>query len=241
MGRRIVRVPLGFDAPLNKVWQGYLMPESLRLPTCPECNGYTRDATYRWVEAIATRLLMLGEDGVAQERGRPLHPYLTALDGCFTGRPVPVSAVELSTGLASRGPGFLGHDAIDRWSATKKIIEAAGLDPDTWAVCRNCGGKGDTATDEDRAAYEAWKLTELPAGDGWQLWETVSEGSPISPVFATADELASWMSDPARGRDWVPGDVAAKFIADGWAPSFVGTGGDLMSGVEFMGTRGGDA
>jgi hypothetical protein len=31
-----------------------------------------------------------------------------------------------------------------------------------------------------------------PKGDGWQLWETTSEGSPSSPVFKTADELAEW-------------------------------------------------
>lgn len=39
------------------------------------------------------------------------------------------------------------------------------------------------------------KLKELlapPAGDGYQLWETTSEGSPVSPVFATLDELCEW-------------------------------------------------
>lgn len=34
-------------------------------------------------------------------------------------------------------------------------------------------------------------------GDGWQLWETTSEGSPQSPVFATADELAEWAAHNA--------------------------------------------
>lgn len=39
------------------------------------------------------------------------------------------------------------------------------------------------------------KLNELlapPTGDGYQLWETTSEGSPASPVFATLDELCEW-------------------------------------------------
>lgn len=31
-----------------------------------------------------------------------------------------------------------------------------------------------------------------PTGDGFQLWETTSEGSPTSPVFATLDELCAW-------------------------------------------------
>ena len=33
---------------------------------------------------------------------------------------------------------------------------------------------------------------EPPKGEGYQLWETTSEGSPSSPVFATLDELCKW-------------------------------------------------
>lgn len=33
---------------------------------------------------------------------------------------------------------------------------------------------------------------EPPAGEGYQLWETTSEGSPISPVFETLSELSEW-------------------------------------------------
>jgi hypothetical protein len=31
-----------------------------------------------------------------------------------------------------------------------------------------------------------------PEGPGWQLWETTSEGSPISPVFKSPEDLADW-------------------------------------------------
>ena len=31
-----------------------------------------------------------------------------------------------------------------------------------------------------------------PIGPGYQLWEDVTEGSPISPVFKTINELANW-------------------------------------------------
>lgn len=37
-----------------------------------------------------------------------------------------------------------------------------------------------------------WPFTEPPKGDGYQLWETTTEGSPASPVFATLDELCEW-------------------------------------------------
>ena len=31
-----------------------------------------------------------------------------------------------------------------------------------------------------------------PKGEGFQLWETTTEGSPVSPVFETLDELCEW-------------------------------------------------
>lgn len=39
---------------------------------------------------------------------------------------------------------------------------------------------------------EIGNLVEPPVGEGYQLWETTTEGSPSSPVFATIEELCSW-------------------------------------------------
>lgn len=36
------------------------------------------------------------------------------------------------------------------------------------------------------------ELLSPPKGDGYQLWETTSEGSPVSPIFCTLDELCEW-------------------------------------------------
>jgi len=36
-----------------------------------------------------------------------------------------------------------------------------------------------------------------PDGEGFQLWETTSEGSPNSPVFKTLDELCEWCAENA--------------------------------------------
>lgn len=33
----------------------------------------------------------------------------------------------------------------------------------------------------------------------WQMYEEVSEGTPVSPVFGSADELARWMAEHDRG------------------------------------------
>lgn len=128
--------------------------------------------------------------------------------------------------------GF-GHDGINQMIAVRARCEREGA-PHTCAVCEGSGQRWRDA--EHKAAHDAWEPTDPPTGDGWQLWETVSEGSPISPVFATADELATWMSDPARDYDWVPAETAAAFIADGWAPTLIGSAETgVVSGVEFAG------
>jgi hypothetical protein len=36
-----------------------------------------------------------------------------------------------------------------------------------------------------------------PEGEGFQLWETTSEGSPVSPVFESLEELCEWCADNA--------------------------------------------
>jgi hypothetical protein len=129
--------------------------------------------------------------------------------------------------------GGFGHDSINCSIAVRAACERAGES----VLCAACEGHGSTERyPGQRAEAEAWEPTDPPEGDGWQLWETTSEGSPISPVFSTADKLAGWMSDPERGDSWLPPETAARFIAEGWAPTFVGspeTG--LVSGAEFIG------
>jgi hypothetical protein len=129
--------------------------------------------------------------------------------------------------------GGFGHDGINASVVVRARCEREGIDP----ICPTCNGHATVEKYEgQRAEAEAWEPTDPPKGDGWQLWETVSEGSPMSPVFAKADELAEWMSDPARGDRWVPGDVARKFVEKGWAPSGVLTPGrGYQSGVEAVG------
>lgn len=149
-----------------------------------------------WLETVTHLLLMLGDDVTGNQNcGRDLHPYLASL-GPY--RRPSADMVELTTGLAGRAPGFMGHDCCDRWSATKKIVAAAGL-PETWGICQACQGHGDVGTPEERQAREDWQGSEPPSGDGWQLWETTTAGSPISPIFATAEELAVWISQNPCG------------------------------------------
>lgn len=40
--------------------------------------------------------------------------------------------------------------------------------------------------------HDDWESYDPPEGEGFQLWETTSEGSPSSPVFDSLDSLCSW-------------------------------------------------
>lgn len=140
-------------------------------------------------------------------------------------------------GRAPRAPFW--HDSVDMWRACKKLGELAGL-PENWDTCATCHGDGiDPAIKE---AYEAWAPTPPPTGDGWQMWETTSEGSPISPVFATPEELARWLAKTGAstfGDQTTTYDRWLAMIREGWAPSAVVNDGVLTSGVDAVGEVGG--
>lgn len=127
--------------------------------------------------------------------------------------------------------GGMGHDSVNSFVCIEAECERLGVSP----TCVKCGGEGCLWPSlEAKAAYEAWERVEPPAGPGYQIWETVSEGSSISPVFATAHELAEHMARTKWGADeGTPFETWLAFIeGPGWAPSMVGTAGRLMTGVE---------
>lgn len=164
MGRELRRVPLDFDWPVGKTWKGYLSPDYRPCPSDNCDNGST--VAGRWFESLTHLLLMVGEAGVNH---RPLHPWLEAIPLRPAKWPGP-EAAEVTGGLAGRAPRSpFGHDAIDRWAATKAIYRAAGLAED-WGTCPIC--EGHAIHPDDRAASEAWESTAPPEGEGFQLWET---------------------------------------------------------------------
>jgi hypothetical protein len=255
VSREVRRVPLDFDAPLDTVWAGYVMPDHLTQTPCPTCvDGAT--AASKWLETFCRRLWMLAEDAIAQERGKPMHPYLTndpcpvttrgaynAATHTWTEWPQLIrpsaDILPLIGGLVGETPDyFRGIIPGDHsYKMLMKIVEAAGLDPDTWGICTTCNGEARLDAYEGQSDdIEAWQPTEPPTGDGWQLWNTAGDPMPISPVCSTADDLAAWMSHPDRGNRWVPQPTAARFIAAGWAPTAAGTPDTgIVSGVEWVG------
>jgi len=205
MGREVKRVALDFNWPLEKVWSGFLNPH---YKACPHCRaGYS--ASYDAISKHINKLMW--DSDVTKD----------------------ASGATITTFLCGRSPrrSFMGHDSLDAWAAVKKLGELAGL-PKEWSTCAYCNGDGvDPANKE---AYDAWQPTEPPEGEGYQIWETVSEGSPISPAFATPEELARYMA----GKQWGADDGSSyetwlKFITGpGWAPSMIMDENGIHTGPE---------
>lgn len=127
--------------------------------------------------------------------------------------------------------GF-GHDSCNQWVVVKAEAARRGVS----VTCEHCGGTGDVfRDDEHRQAYEDWEPTEPPEGTAWQMWETTSEGSPISPPCETASTLAKWLArtgasafadDTATEQEWLTMIDAGSSVM-----SAVMVDGVMISGV----------
>ena len=227
MGREVRRVPLDFDHPIGELWPGFVPPSWRACPAGCHAGATPADD---WLEGFVSLLLLAGGDSARDRQ----HPFIDELHSAmgYDGR-VPCGLAELTTALAGRAPSGWGHDAIDRWTATKKLIQAAGL-PEDWGTCKTCNGHG--IHPDDLAASEAWAKTDPPNGPGWQMWETTSEGSPMSPVFATPEKLAWWLSEngvSACGNMTATYEAWLGMIRQGSAVDMVSDGHSVMSGVSF--------
>ena len=245
MGREIKRVPVDFDCELGSTWGGFLNPH---YKECAECGGRGSTKSAQALEVLVGRLMVAGADSTGRPdgyNGQPLlvpnypnaprqhyrhwpHPYLVEMGIADPGD----TFHELTTGLAGRPPsGPFGHDACDRWSASKAIVKAAGL-PESWGECGACGGEGLDPSAAD--AYNAWEATPPPTGPAYQIWQTVSEGGPVSPPFLDPEDLADWMvsNDDSITRDTDRAGWLSFIRGPGWAPSMIhAPSSELRSGV----------
>lgn len=119
--------------------------------------------------------------------------------------------------------GF-GHDSINQWIVVGAECKRLGRE----TGCKRCSGEGQLwPTPEIKQAADSWEQTEPPVGDGWQVWETVSEGSPVTPAFATRDELIAYLVEGGDAWDRKRGDGgwtrenAESFIDQAWAPTLI--------------------
>jgi len=90
-----------------------------------------------------------------------------------------------------------------------------------------------------------WKSEEMT---WYQVYETVSEGTPVTPPFETKEELVNYLVengdfwDQKRRREgdsimrcdpWTR-EQAENFVGVGWAPSFIGTSAGIVEGAKFI-------
>lgn len=130
-------------------------------------------------------------------------------------------------------PGFkLDAFQCETWEAEKAIMALAGVTIEGWYDCQTCGGEG--IDPDSLEAYNTWEKSNPPAGPAYQLWETVSDGSPQSPAFEAPEALAAWLANNFK-HERQSADRWLKFIAGpGWAPSMVVSDGRAMGGVDYM-------
>jgi len=256
MGREIRRVPLDFDWPLKKVWSGFVNPWYEFCKRCEACDGTGLNLESARIERAWYDFEGLGVKwcyGITQDEVRALvkagrisdltHRYQVDRSGrgwvptwvpqwvpVKIGRRLPVLQYPTPVGVnAWAKSGCLGHDTINQGICVKTRCKRLGV----WGYCEVCGGDGDVWK-PSRAEGEAedWKETPPPEGEGWQLWETVSEGSPVSPVFATKEEFAEYLVGEGYSEKAVEG-----FIGDGWCFSGMVVDGKIYDGIESCGLR----
>jgi hypothetical protein len=81
-----------------------------------------------------------------------------------------------------------------------KSCNETGKQADGEGHCVVCEGEGNVYP---KVTLPSYPVKEFPYEGleyfeneyGWQMWETTSEGSPMSPVFKTPEELARWLAD----------------------------------------------
>lgn len=256
MGHRTLkRVPLDFQGPLDKVWEGYINPYPGPL-TCNLCDGSSQntatkqiadefydhdgDGSRRWCNSITQdEVQALVDEGRLMDFTRvPLNDEQREVvrkkvaDGGNSWLPYDNGRIPTADEVNKWNQRSFSHDAINRWI----LVEARAKRLGVFGKCPVCNGEGTLPHPNEaiRKLHEEWKEYEPPTGDGYQLWETCSEGSPVSPVFASAEELADWCAENATIF------ASEKTSRANWLKMFVGeddldTGSLLVMQPGFIG------
>ncbi len=165
---------------------------------------------------------------IAADRLRDLTSTWSKENGWKKKPDVSITAEEVNAWSLSG----MSHDSINQWVCVRARCERDG-EPETCHVCDGSGERWESAELQQKA--EDWTPAEPPSGNAYQIWETVSEGSPVSPAFSEPEELARWMvqNDTSVTRDSTFEDWM-RFIDSGWSPSMVASSNGLESGVKAL-------
>lgn len=100
-------------------------------------------------------------------------------------------------------------------------------------------GLADWLQDDGRPPDPAYYMPDWPAEERthYMMYEDTSEGTPISPAFATPEELARWLVDTnasAFAGEGASYEAWLRIAKGGWAPSMIIRDGVMQSGVEAL-------
>lgn len=258
MGREIKRVALDFDYPINKmIWKGYANPYSgLKCEACdgtgesPEAKKLSEDwygfdrPESRWcysitqdeVQALVDEGRLMDFTRVPRNEKQRADVEKKIADGGNSWLPYDNGYIPTAEEINIWAKKGMGHDSINQWICVKARAKRLGI---TDTVCHCCKGDG-VLWPEDKYAKlaEEFEWVDPPEGDGYQLWSTTTEGTPMSPVFATPEELAKWLEDnkaSSFGYDTATYEQWLDFIrGPAWAPSMVANSSGIQTGVTGM-------
>lgn len=252
MGREIKRVALDFSWPTSMVWKGYISPYRSQECTVCDSSGFNpetkeiADAWYdfrhtgkRWVNQLTQDEC---DELTRQGRLSELLPYRCHFDkdlekwmGWVNGERIEVEAPLMpSADVVNRwSRNGLGHDAINRWICVEVRARRLGV----YGKCTVCGGAGEIWFNEtiEKLASNWYKdeRYDPPTGEGWQLWEDTTEGSPVSPVFSTSDGLIQYLVDAGYSES-----AAKSFVLDQqWVPSGLMVDGKIYEDIESLSVK----
>lgn len=233
MGREVKKVPLDFDWPINMIWKGYMNP--YRPIDCTLCDGsglnkemkklsddwYTHlrtDGQKGWsgsldqkdVQALidAGRLMDFTRVALTAEHRDIIKKKIAA--GGNSWLPFDNGYIPTASEVNEWSHGGLRHDAINQSICVEARAERLGINGN----CFLCNGYGHYWADSKyEELWNDWERIEPPEGKGWQMWENVSEGSPMSPIFKTPEELAYWLADSSASAMGNKGATYEQWLA----------------------------
>ena len=228
MGRQLRRVAVDFDWPLKKIWPGFENPYYKYCKKCLPCEG----------SGLNPQTKKISEDWYTHSRkdGRQGWSKSLTLDevealvkkGRLSNVRVGITIKEIHSLINSKG---YFHDSINQWICVKVRAKRLGV----YGQCEYCNGNGEK-WDHPLLAYICDNFQEIhpPTGDAYQIWETVSDGSPVSPAFDSPEDLARWMveNDTSITSDTTFGGWMKFILGEGWAPSAMISNGKFESGVK---------
>lgn len=214
MGKYVRRVPLNFHWPLKKTWGGFLNPWYRHCVDCDHCEGHGYNP--ETLQLYKTWYTHLGKNGL--EEGWRFNLTQDEVDELLknnrlwsiTRRP---RNQEETDRIGTHPNGWLKADThhptadeVNRHarqhsmfhdSSNQRIcVQARAKRLGVYGKCPTCKGTGELWISENsKRKAVLWRETPPPSGDGYQLWENTTEGSPITPVCPDLHSLAVWAAE----------------------------------------------